>query len=235
MTVKEAKNSASDLAHVVFGYAIQLRREVVIVALIRQTYSRSQVNTRHAAVGVAHCLVPQKLERISILRYAIFDCIGTTDWWTVCTSKVFGLQPKKVVKSAQHHLGVSVFFATNCKHIKQHWPNQVVDTEFFRIKPVGHRIVCVGRCWCDLDVETCNTDTACRIKCIFWRNESVGMRSMRRVAIKLTKANIDYSVSAVKRECDCELLDQSATICGRNLRSCAQSIECNLLVSPDRY
>ena len=56
---------------------------------------------------------------------------------------------------------------------------------------------------------------------------------MRRVTIKLTKTNIDDSVCAIDWQCDRKLFDESATICGGNFGSCAQSVECDLLVSPD--
>ena len=217
----------------VFGDAVELGGEVVVVALVGQPDGVAQLHAAEAAVGEPHRLVPQELDGVAVAGDSLLDGVGTADGRAVGRHQVVGVQRQQVVDAVQHDAWVAVLLAANGEHVEQHRPHEVVHGRAEFGEPVGDRVVGVGRCGLHVHREAGHLQFACPVEGSVHGHVARREGRVRRVAVVEPEAHVRARVGPVDRQRDGELFDEAAPVGGADLCCGSGAIEGDAGVAVD--
>ena len=92
VTVEEPEQAGSDLAHMVFGDAVELARKRIVVAVVGQTDRVADRRAGRASVRVTHGLVPEELDRVAGSGHSSSDVVGAAERRPVGAHQVLGAE-----------------------------------------------------------------------------------------------------------------------------------------------
>ena len=191
-----------------------------------------EVRARRPAVGVAHGLVPQELDRVPIATDAFGDLITTVDRDAVRTDEMIRAHGQQVVDAGEQDHRVAILLAADREHVEEHRPHQVVDDEVERGDRDRHRVVCIRRCGRDVHLETRDGDATGGVEGVIGLDVAGRVWGVCRIAEVGAEPHADDAVRPVERKGGAELFDESACIGRSNRRRRACSIGGDARVSP---
>ena len=179
-------------------------------------------------------MVPEVLNRVAIHRDPPQDVGLSREGWTVGTDEVLRSQAQDVLNTFDEYPRVAVLLATDGKNIEKYGPHCVVDAQSQLGKPEGHRVVGVGRCGGDVDLQPRHVDgdglvtegVGGRDKS--WREWCVGG-----VSPVGAEAGIHQTVGAIVGEEHSELLNHSTGVRGSNFGGGPHEVSRNAFVTPN--
>ena len=234
VTVEEAEQPSVNLTHVVLDNTVELRRQVIVGKGRRQLHYCGKFRAGKPSIDTSDGLIPEKLNRISVLRHPVVYLGGPAQGRSVRTGQVLRGKRAEVVNASEQDPGIAVLLATNRKHIEQRRPNEVVNRKPERWEPERHGVIGVGWCRGDVHLQSGHVDRAGGIERLRRLDVTGGEGCVGGGPEELAEPNVERAIGALGGELERELLDQTARIGRTDLRRGARPIGGDTRMTPDR-